>query len=213
MHRDIPKPFIRIGDKTILEYTVGRFLTLEGLRQVIIATSEPYIDQVGDTIRSMSGDAIEVICVAGGEERQYSIYNALQEVGDCELVIIHDAVRPFVTLDQIQRCCNEARSGGAAITGVPAKDTIKRIDARRRIQETPDRRQLWQAQTPQVFSKELILKAYRKAMEDGYVGTDDASLVERLGEPVVMVEGERTNFKITYPLDLKLAKLLLEEMR
>lgn len=211
MNRDAPKPFIRIGEKTILEHTISRFLGLDGLEQVIIATSEPYIDQTLESVRSLAGARIEVCCVAGGDERQHSIYNALQQVGACELVIIHDAVRPFVTSEQIERCCRKASAEGAAIVGVPAKDTIKKIDEQLRIRETPDRRHLWQAQTPQVFAKDLIMRAYRKAMEEGYVGTDDASLVERLGEPVVMVEGERSNFKITYPLDLKLAKLLLEE--
>jgi len=99
---------------------------------------------------------------------------------------------------------------GASVLGVPAKDTIKQIDKDRIILKTPSRSFLWQAQTPQVFKKEIMQEAYQRAFEENFIGTDDASLVERLGYPVKMVEGDRSNFKITYPLDLKLAKLLLD---
>jgi 2-C-methyl-D-erythritol 4-phosphate cytidylyltransferase len=126
------------------------------------------------------------------------------------LVIVHDAVRPFVKLAHVKNCCEAAVKVGAAVLGVPAKDTIKRLDNDDLIVDTPSRKYLWQAQTPQVFKKEVLQEAYQKALEDNFIGTDDASLVERLGYPVKMVEGDRSNFKITYPLDLKLAKLLLD---
>lgn len=212
MDRTLAKPFIEIGGRTILEHTLRRFLGLSDLVQVVVATSEFYIKQAEGILGGIAGerDDLDLLCVRGGDERQHSIYNALEVVGDVELVAIHDAVRPFTTEEVIRRCCTRAAESGAAVAGVPAKDTIKRINERHEIRETPDRSMLWQAQTPQVFRKELIKRAYHRAMEEGYLGTDDSSLVERIGEPVTMVEGERTNFKITYPVDLTLARLLIE---
>jgi 2-C-methyl-D-erythritol 4-phosphate cytidylyltransferase len=94
---------------------------------------------------------------------------------------------------------------------VPAKDTIKRINDQQEIKETPSRKYLWQTQTPQVFQRDLLIRAYKQALEDDFVGTDDSSLVERLEETVKMVEGDRSNFKITYPLDLEVAELLIKK--
>ncbi len=148
--------------------------------------------------------------IEGGAERQHSIFNTLDYVDHNNLVIVHDAVRPFVKTEHIKSCCEAALETGASVLGVPAKDTIKQIDDGRVITDTPSRKYLWQAQTPQVFKKEILQEAYQKAFEDNFIGTDDASLVERLNYPVKMVEGDRSNFKITYPLDLKLAKLLLD---
>jgi 2-C-methyl-D-erythritol 4-phosphate cytidylyltransferase len=135
----------------------------------------------------------------------------LNELLDVDLAIIHDAVRPFIKLNHIEDCCNSASQMGAAIAGIPVKNTIKEVDDEYFIRQTPDRKVLWQAQTPQVFKKQLILQAYQKAAEENFIGTDDASLVERLGQKVKIIEGDQSNFKITYPMDLKLARLLIEE--
>lgn len=211
MQKEIPKPYLQLGDYSILEYTIGRFLSLDGLQQVIIATSESYLDEARKILADTLPESIEGQCLAGGETRQDSIYKGLQKVGESELVIVHDAVRPFVKTHHIEQCCQEAAQYGAAILGVPAKDTIKRIDDDRVVQETPPRKYLWQTQTPQVFRKSLLVKAYESARKTSFIGTDDSSLVERLGEEVRMVKGDRSNFKITYPLDLQLAKLLIEK--
>ncbi|MAO65333.1 MAG: 2-C-methyl-D-erythritol 4-phosphate cytidylyltransferase [Balneola sp.] len=208
---DIPKPFIKIGDKTILEYAISRFTALPNLVQVIVATSKGYISTVKGIAGNISSD-IDFVVVEGGRERQFSIHNALQHVsGEAELVAVHDAVRPFIRPHLIAECCEVAAKIGGAIIGVPAKDTIKKVNEIGRVIETPDRSVLWQAQTPQVFRKSLIIEAYRSAIDTEYVGTDDASLVEKIGGQVHMVEGDRENLKITYPVDLKIAELILSE--
>jgi len=210
LNRETPKPYLEISGKTILEHTLLRFLGLENLRQVIVATSPQYISRAEEVLQQVLPETILFHVIEGGAERQHSIFNTLKFVDDEHLVIVHDAVRPFVKPEHIESCCKAAMETGASVLGVPAKDTIKQIDKDRIILKTPSRSFLWQAQTPQVFKKEIMQEAYQRAFEENFIGTDDASLVERLGYPVKMVEGDRSNFKITYPLDLKLAKLLLD---
>lgn len=213
MQKETPKPFLRLSGKTILEHTIRRFLSLDGLRQVLVATSGEYLETAADILDQVIPDTVMSDCLVGGNKRQDSIYNALLKVAEVDLVLVHDAVRPFVQPDHIEQCCREAADAGGAVLGVPAKDTIKRIDQQRVIQETPSRKFLWQTQTPQVFRKELIIEAYEQAIDEGFTGTDDSSLVERLGHPVRMVKGEQSNFKITYPLDLELAELLIQKQQ
>lgn len=209
LNRETPKPFLEISGKTILEHTILRFLGLESLGQVVVATSPLYLNKAEEILNNVLPEHILFHVIEGGAERQHSIFNTLKFVDDGNLAIVHDAVRPFVELQHIENCCKAAMQTGASVLGVPAKDTIKKIDKDQMILDTPSRSFLWQAQTPQVFKKEILQEAYQKAFEENFIGTDDASLVERLGHPVKMVEGDRSNFKITYPLDLKLAKLLL----
>jgi 2-C-methyl-D-erythritol 4-phosphate cytidylyltransferase len=130
-----------------------------------------------------------------------------------EIVIIHDAARPFVSAALIDRCVESAAEKGAVVAGLPARDTIKVVGADRRIQTTPDRSLLWEIQTPQVFQRELIVDAHARAEADGVEVTDDAMVVERLGKPVYLLEGERTNIKITLPEDIWLAEMMIREGR
>jgi 2-C-methyl-D-erythritol 4-phosphate cytidylyltransferase len=211
MQRELAKPFIRLGDKTILGHTLSKFLSLNGLQQIVVATSSEYLDRASSILEDVVGQNIAWNCVEGGAERQESVHKALQAVGDVDLVLVHDAVRPFVELDTINACCKQAEQYGAAIPGIPSKDTLKKIDEDRQVLETPDRKFLWQVQTPQVFQLSLLKKAYEQAAKQQFVGTDDASLVEWLGEPVKVVEGSPRNIKITYPQDLQLAQLLLKK--
>lgn len=207
---EIPKPFIEIRGKTILEHTLLKFTAAEGLIQIIVATSGEYISTVEKIFDALTAQSISLKVVEGSRERQLSISNALPHISEeAELVAIHDAVRPFVTVDDIEKCCDVAADFGGAVLGVPAKDTIKMIEGNQVIKSTPDRNHLWQAQTPQVFQKKLIMEAYKSAQQNNYLGTDDASLVERIGGKIKMVEGARENLKITYPIDLKIAELLL----
>ena len=210
MNLNLPKPFIEIAGISILAHTLRAFVDVENIRQVIIPTSSDYKDPVR-RICERELQHIPFVVIGGGSERQFSIMNALSEVNqDCDLVIIHDAVRPFIKKIEIEACIKAARQSDAAIVAVPVKDTIKDADKEGIIQATPDRSRLWQAQTPQVFKTTLIREAYESAIKEGFLGTDDASLVERLGKKVMIVEGDRLNFKITYPLDLELAKLILD---
>jgi 2-C-methyl-D-erythritol 4-phosphate cytidylyltransferase len=205
----IPKPFIKVGEKSILEHTINRFLECTEVVQVIIATSKSYINEIEEMVEGLETD-VHFDVVEGGSERQFSIYNALKSVKeDVDLVAVHDAVRPFVRVELIEKCCRVAEDVGGAVLGVPAKDTIKKVDESLTVKETPNRSFLWQAQTPQVFQRQLLIKAYESAIEDDYFGTDDSSLVERINGTVQMVEGDRENLKITYPVDLKIAELIL----
>jgi 2-C-methyl-D-erythritol 4-phosphate cytidylyltransferase len=128
---------------------------------------------------------------------------------DCEIVIIHDGARPFVSPRLIDRCVEVAFKEGAVVVGVPVRDTIKVISADRRVQETPPRESLWEIQTPQVFRIDIIREAYDRAAREGTEATDDAMLVERLGKSVALLEGHATNIKITLPEDLLFAEALL----
>lgn len=211
LNRATPKPYIEIAGKTILEHTLKRFAPIPEVTQIVIATSAEYMDQARSILAEALPDPTSYICVEGGKERQDSIFNALQQVEGVELVAVHDAVRPFISKKIVERCIRVASDVGGAVVGVPAKDTIKKVDENQLITGTPERKFLWQTQTPQIFQKEILMEAYTKASEVGFLGTDDSSLVERLGYSVKMVEGDRGNFKITYPIDLKLANLLLEE--
>jgi 2-C-methyl-D-erythritol 4-phosphate cytidylyltransferase len=213
MQHNRAKPFIALAGVPIVSHTIRRFLSLEGLEKIIIATSQQYLETTENILEREIGNRMQWECVEGGTERQQSVHIALDAVKEADVVIVHDAVRPFVTLEQIIRCCKEAEETGAAVLGVLSKDTIKKVDKQQLVTETPDRALLWQVQTPQVFSTSLIKKAYDKASDESYMGTDDASLVEWLGEPVKMVKGSARNFKITYPHDLELARILLKKER
>ena len=207
----LPKPFIPLNGKAILEHTIAQFLPVEGISQIIVATSRASFERVESIFENFEGASVELLFVEGGKERQHSIENALKHVNpDIDLVAIHDAVRPFISREKIEHCAKSALEFGGAILAVPAKDTIKKVDSSGIIVETPDRANLWQAQTPQIFKKDLLLKAYKKAKDDNYLGTDDASLVEYFGGKVKIIEGDRKNLKITYPIDLIIAEHIVQ---
>lgn len=211
MDSDIPKPFIKISGKSILQRSIECFLNIEGLSQVVVATSTNYLDDCYEILSKFDSSVISFEVVEGGLERQDSIWNALQIINDdVELVAIHDAARPFTELDNIILCFKAANEFGGAVLGVLVKDTIKQVDESNFIKQTPERAFLWQAQTPQIFKKHLIKEAHRSAIEDKFLGTDDASLVERIAGTVKMVEGNQENFKITYPIDLQVAELIIK---
>lgn len=154
---------------------------------------------------------LEAEVIGGGAERQESVYLGLQRAKSItDLVVIHDGVRPFVSQELLQACLREAEAWGAAVAAIPVKETIKEVDEEGLILRTPERRRLWAAQTPQVFRYDLIVEAYRRAREEGFVGTDDSSLVERLGVKVKVVLGSPDNIKITTSEDLVLAEQLIK---
>jgi 2-C-methyl-D-erythritol 4-phosphate cytidylyltransferase len=147
--------------------------------------------------------------VSGGAERQFSVYNGLCAASDGELVLVHDGARPFISHKSIEDLVRSAQETGAATLAVPVKDTIKRVE-KGLVIETVERSSLWSVQTPQAFLLSLVIDAHKKANQENYLGTDDASLIERLGKPVSIVFGEYTNIKITTPEDLLLAKAILD---
>lgn len=208
---DIPKPYLTIAGKTILEHTLLKFRDIKQLREIIISTSGQYLDQT----REIAGAVFKtqtVKVIRGGDERQESVMNALHSTsGLADFVAIHDAVRPFVKKSQVENCLVKLDSDDidGVVLAVPAKDTIKEIGSDNLIERTPDRSKVWLAQTPQIFKKEVLMEAYQNAVEFGIKGTDDSFLVERIGGRVLVVEGDRDNFKITFPLDLRLANIML----
>lgn len=213
MQSKTPKPYLKLGACTVLEHTLSRFVGIPGLRQVIVSTSDEYRNQTKELLHKLFPKT-DTRVVQGGAERQNSIYNALREVdANAALVAVHDAVRPFVSNASILECLRQASECGGAVVGVPAKDTIKRVDGLRKIIGTPSRSELWQAQTPQIFRRSILMKAFEHAITANKTGTDDASLVEDAGEDVIMVEGSRDNFKLTYPLDFKIAEILILESK
>jgi 2-C-methyl-D-erythritol 4-phosphate cytidylyltransferase len=148
--------------------------------------------------------------VPGGKERQDSIFNALQKVKNDGLILVHDAARPFILKKQIHRLLDTAQKTGAAIIGVPAKDTMKTVRDNL-VVATVERSSLWAVQTPQAFRFSLLYRAYEQADKDGFIGTDDSSLVERISHPVTMVEGDYDNIKLTTQEDLFFAQAILQK--
>lgn len=210
MEARTPKPLLDVSGKRVLVRTLERFADIPGLQQVIIAASADLITPVQDMI-SNHFESLDCRVVQGGVSRQESVFKALSEVIDEDpLIVVHDAVRPFTDRRQILDCLDKASEVGAAILAVRVNDTIKEVGDDSMISGTVSRERLWRAQTPQVFRRDLLFRAHTTAHEKGYHGTDDASLVEWIGEPVAVVEGSETNIKLTYPMDLKMAELIVQ---
>jgi len=202
-----PKQFLEINGKPILEWTLSVFNATKMVDEVILVVHQEGLERA----RQLQFPKLKQV-VPGGKERQDSVYNGLKALPeDTEIVVIHDGARPFVTEQEIRRAVEEAEESGAVVVGVPVKDTIKQVSSKQlAVSSTPDRKQLWAAQTPQVFKKEIILRAFKEGYNKHQV-TDDAMLVEKLGIPVKMVMGSYRNIKITTPDDLRIAEELLKE--
>ncbi|MGD1804946.1 2-C-methyl-D-erythritol 4-phosphate cytidylyltransferase [Dapis sp. BLCC M126] len=154
----------------------------------------------------------DIALIEGGETRQESVYNGLQALPSAaERVLIHDGARCLATPELLDRCAEEILKCPGLIAAVPVKDTIKVVDPSGLIQDTPDRRNLWAAQTPQGFEVNLLKECHEKGRQLGWEVTDDAALFEKCGLPVKIVEGEETNLKVTTPVDLRVAEFILME--
>ncbi len=211
MGTDISKQFLHLCGKEILAHTVEKFETAENIRDIVLVTGAESLQDVKDMSQEYGWKKV-ISVVAGGKERQDSVWNGLHEVSaDTEIVLIHDGVRPFVTEDILNLSIETAVEMGGCVAGVPAKDTIKVCDSENIAVATPDRSTLWQIQTPQTFCKDLIVNAYTQAKADGFVGTDDASLAEHSGYPVKVIMGSYRNIKITTKEDLLIGEAFLKE--
>ena len=213
MGEETPKPYLKIAGKTILEHTLLQFRQVDAIKELIVSTSEFYKDQTREIVKSVFGD-LELTVIEGGSERQESVFKALQYVSDSvDLIAVHDAVRPFVSRQLIIECIRAASGPefDGAILAAPAKDTIKEVENARYVVATPERERMWQAQTPQIFKREVLMRAYNNARKSKHMGTDDSSLVEMNGGRVSIIKSTTDNFKITYPLDFQLAKLILSD--
>jgi 2-C-methyl-D-erythritol 4-phosphate cytidylyltransferase len=205
------KQFMLLDGSPILLHTIRKFVASPPVSEIIVALRPEDLVWVGEMLRR-EGLSKPVRLVEGGSTRQESVYNALVSLpADTALVIVHDAVRPFIDLGTIEKVIQEAAQTGAAIVGIVPVDTVKTL-RKNKIRGTVPRESLALAQTPQVFHYALLMEAFRKAREDGFIGTDEATLVERLETvEVSVVLGSDRNIKITNPSDMNLARLFLSE--
>jgi 2-C-methyl-D-erythritol 4-phosphate cytidylyltransferase len=203
------KQFMLLNGSPILIHTIRKFVTSPSVSEIVVALRSEDLAWAQDLF-AREGLANSVRTVEGGESRQQSVENALASIGsDVELVAVHDAVRPFVEREVIDRVIQEAAETGAAIVGIVPVDTVKQVH-RNKVRATLPRERLILTQTPQVFRVDLLQKAFAKAREDLFVGTDESSLVERLEQvEVSVVLGTDRNIKITKPTDMDLARLYL----
>ncbi len=212
MGNEIPKPYLKLGGRTILEWTIDRFVGLPVVRQIVIATNKAFLGEAESLLSGFEKKVpFGIRIVEGGAERQDSVARALRFVTDVDLVAVHDAARPLVKGTHILQCSETALACGGAVLGIPVADTIKESDEQGYVKSTPDRSQLWQCQTPQIFPLGILKKAFEYAEHTGFRGTDDAALVEHMGGTVRMVHGDASNIKITYPFDMLIAKTLIEQ--
>ncbi|MEH7386586.1 2-C-methyl-D-erythritol 4-phosphate cytidylyltransferase [Bacillus sp. JJ1521] len=151
-----------------------------------------------------------VTFIQGGSERQYSVYNGLQAVKNTDIVLVHDGARPFLKQKHVHELVNIAAEKGAAVLAVPIKDTIKRASRDSYVEETVERSSLWAIQTPQAFHVSILQEAHELAKKEDYLGTDEASLVERIPKQVYIVKGDYLNIKLTTPDDLVFAEAILQ---
>ncbi len=205
------KVFLELLGKPILVHTLERFSASQQVDFLVVIVAKDEIAQIEQLLSKVSGLKPYAV-IAGGSERQYSIANGLAAMPEeTEIVLVHDAARPLVSLSVIENVIAAARAEGSAIAAVPEKNTIKVVDEAGFVRETPNRAVLWAVQTPQGFQKEILLEAYQRAEKDGFLGTDDASLVERMGRPVQVVTSSYRNIKVTTPEDLLIAEAFLRE--
>ncbi|HKM28746.1 MAG TPA: 2-C-methyl-D-erythritol 4-phosphate cytidylyltransferase, partial [Anaerovoracaceae bacterium] len=235
MAANLPKQFLQIEGKTIVERTVARFKNLSCIDGIIVVTHPDYVDLCCSLFESQRGITI----VSGGAQRQDSVYMGLQglaalkdkeqggRLDDGDIILIHDGVRPFVTTKEIEDVVKDAYEFGATVDAVPTKDTVRIVDESAAnhlaagqfpkgkdqghqhasaLSRTLDRSLLYNVQTPQGFRKHIIFGAYEKAMAEGFYGTDDGSLVERGGYPVAITTGDYGNIKITTKEDLQMCQ-------
>jgi len=201
------KQYLLLQGIPLLVHTLRTFQETSVIRNIILVV--PAADVAGiqsDIVDAFAMTKIRQV-VAGGKERQDSVRNGLAVLpADCEIVLIHDAARPFVSPALIEKAVNGAVREGAVAVGVRARDTVKQCDGEGRVIVTLEREQIWMAQTPQAFRRATIVAAHQKAQEDNFYGTDDAALVERMGIPVKMIDSIPDNIKITTTEDLAWAE-------
>lgn len=206
----IDKTMALINGEPVIARTVRAFQNCDAIKEIVVVTRSDLIIPVSDLCHPFSKVTAVVV---GGENRVASVQNGLNALSSkVHLVAVHDGARPLVSFEVIDRTVRAAHTYGAAAPGVPVKDTIK-VVAGGVVTSTPDRKTLQAVQTPQVFDFDLLRGALKKAVEKGWEITDDCSAVEMLGMRVRMVEGDEKNIKITTPMDLKIAEMLLEEMQ
>lgn len=208
------KVLLSVGKKPVIFYALRMFQNSPNIDEIIVVSRPEEIRSFRDIVKKYNFAKVSDI-ISGGKERQDSAFNALQHLrgkivrGKKTVVIFHNGANPFVTREEIDRSILETKKYGACVVAHPTKDTIKEVDRKGLVAKTLERKKLWSMQTPQSIRFDLAWQAFSKASQDNFLGTDDVSLVERLGKKVKVIEGSLYNFKITTPLDLELAKIIL----
>lgn len=201
------KQFTWVAGKPMLLHSLQRFQERSDVAMVVCVVPRQYAGDPPPWIFQSDGERL--LLSVGGRTRAESVRNGLAELPDsCRIVLVHDAARPLVPMEVIDRVVETVRAGTSAIAALPVVDTLKAVDEEGRILRTVPREMLWRAQTPQGFPRALLLRAHRAAMDGGYDATDDAALVELLGEPVVVVRGSERAMKVTEASDFARAEAL-----
>jgi 2-C-methyl-D-erythritol 4-phosphate cytidylyltransferase len=208
-----PKVFLPLQGKPLIIHTLRRFAAARNVEKVILVIAEA---EMARCEAAIAADEVLTKChyvlQAGGPRRQDSVRQGLSRLDeDCRVVVIHDGARPLVRPDLIDQCIEVAWKEGAVVVGLPARDTLKIISEEGRVGQTLPRERCWLIQTPQAFRVELIRAAYEAAARENADATDDAALVERLGERVAILEGDPRNIKVTVPEDLWIAETFIQK--
>jgi len=208
----LPKPFLPLAGVPLLIHTVRNLLRSRLITKLVIVVAAEREAFLRDLLESHGPFSVPIGLVHGGPERQDSVRLGLAALDpECEIVVIHDAARPLIAAEIVDRSVAVAAEVGGALVAIPVRDTIKQVDENHTVLATIPRQSLWLAQTPQTFRVPLIREAHACALREGVVATDDAALLERMGRRVKVVSGDPLNFKITTPDDLRLAEVLLEK--
>lgn len=211
MQSNINKQYIKLRDKEVVAHTIEVFDKNDNIDEIIVAVREDEEEFFVEHVLNKYNFDKKIKIAHGGNERQDSVYNGLKKVSkECNIVLIHDGARPFVSDAIINNSIEEAIENKAVVVGVPVKDTIKVLDDKNIITNTPNRKYVWAVQTPQSFDYELLMKSYDNAFENNFFGTDDAMLVENMGYNVKMIMGSYENIKMTTKEDLNFAEQILK---
>lgn len=211
MQAGMNKQYLKILNKYIINHTLNVFQNCDEINEIILVVGEGEVDFCIEHIIKPSQYTKITKVIAGGKERQDSVFSGLQYVDPrCDAVLIHDGARPFVTEEILLRTVEGIDQYKAVAVGVKVKDTIKITDENGKVLDTPNRDRLWAVQTPQGFQYDMILQAYEKAVEESFTATDDAMLVEHFFGNVQMIEGSYENIKITTPEDLFFGEAILK---
>ena len=210
MGEGTPKQFFQLGGVPLLVHALRVFESSRAISEIVVVVPHDAVTSCRDELLPPFAFSKISTVIAGGARRQDSVWNGLQAVDErTKIVVVHDAVRPFVTGTMVEEVVDGARTHGAAIVAIPLHDTVKRADPDGMIDATLDRQRLWSAQTPQAFGVELLREAHRSSQETGVEATDDAFLVERIGHRVSIVNGSPDNIKVTRPEDLVMGEAIL----
>lgn len=207
----VPKQFQALKGKPILYYTLKTFQDSGLVDSIVLVVPQKELECARvDWLRNPS---VVKQVVVGGEKRQDSVFNGYQSLSkDTDIVLVHDGVRPFLSKEMIAETISSAEKFGAAITAIPVHDTLKQVDESGKVQRTVEREGLWRVQTPQAFRYDLLGEAFRKAQADTFYGTDEAGLIEYLGQEVRIVDGSEWNLKLTRPEDLVLGENIVTKL-